>query len=200
MNDAMNWWNEHVQIIHKHIPLLYFKQFSVKLWEENIAIKLSHDVCQVNQVTPRVLQRILSTNGKPKTSRLCWHFLRNAWKWYFIGHIYLVMYSGQGLCSHGGWMRKTSERKGRGELRLALTFLPCRPVSHQQSIWSLSGQQGGALTTGWPQHPNLDTQSGHDQEPSCKRINVQFIETEITFVSCWVFCYSVIFQKMRPQK
>lgn len=132
---------------------------------------------------------------KQKTSGLCWHLQRNAWKSYFIGHIYLVMYSGLGLCSRGGWMRKPSERKGRGGLRLALAFLPCRLVSHQQSIWSLSGQQGGALTSGWLQHPNLDTQSGRDQEPSCKRINVQFIETEVTFISCWIFFIASSFRK-----
>lgn len=47
----------------KHIPLLQFKQISVKLREENIAVELSHDVSQVHQVTPRVIQRSLSANN-----------------------------------------------------------------------------------------------------------------------------------------
>lgn len=100
-----------------------------------------------------------------------------------------------GTVQQSGWMWKISERKGRGGLRLALVFLPWRPVPHQQSIWSLSGQQGGALTSGWLQCPNLDTQSGRDQEPSCKRINVNFIETEITFISCCVFLIMSSFRK-----
>lgn len=31
-----------------HIPVLYFKQASVKFGKEDIAIELCHDVCQVN--------------------------------------------------------------------------------------------------------------------------------------------------------
>lgn len=55
--------------LQKHTPLLQLKQISVKFWEENIAVELGHDVGQVHQVTPRVIQRSLSTNNVKKTSK-----------------------------------------------------------------------------------------------------------------------------------
>lgn len=50
--------------IRKHIPFLNFKYFFVKFREENVAVKVGHDVCQINQITPGMLQCVLVTNKK----------------------------------------------------------------------------------------------------------------------------------------
>lgn len=50
------------KLAKKHVPFLQLKQISVKLREENVAVELGHDVGQVHQVAPRVIQRSLSAN------------------------------------------------------------------------------------------------------------------------------------------
>lgn len=51
----------------QHKPFLFFEHLSVKLGEEDVTVKVGHDVCEVNQVTPGMIQRLLITHSQIKT-------------------------------------------------------------------------------------------------------------------------------------
>lgn len=46
-------------IFHTGKPILFYKDPMVKLGEEDITIDISHDVCEVDEVTPGVLKAFL---------------------------------------------------------------------------------------------------------------------------------------------
>lgn len=73
------------------------------------------------------------------------------------------------------WENEGELNRGPQLIFASFASLPCRPASHQQSRWSQSGQQGGAVMPGGQHCPSLDTQSGRDLELCCEKIKVQYI-------------------------